>query len=658
MRRGSNIVEALALTLLFVVACLPFSDALFDPGKIPAGLDLIQHYSRESFNRRALASGTLPLWNPYEFSGIPAQADPQTGVFYPPNVLLRILPLPLFLTWTIVFHVWLFGAGGYVLARTLGVGPAMAAMSAVGLMLGGITMPRIYAGHLDVLRTVTWAPLALACAVRSLDRRSMLPGAALVVVLCCQLLGSFLQAVCYTWICIGLYAVFTMAWPPDGRASWRRAGTVAAQLAILSVLVTGLTAFQLWPTARLVLAAGRTHGVPYDDAVVPAMGTAEFTRFFMPAFGSPSVQWENWEVSSYVGWLVAVAALFAFVAAGRRRLAAFFALLGGVALLFAMGGDVYRYHHALFPMFRIPGRMLFVWSVSMFALGAIALEWLHQRAFLSRKAQVAVACVLATIVLVDAFRYARAFVDVRSFENRFAMTLPFVPTPGGRVLSLCESKLHATELAAMGVLAVDGYNSYFLSDYARFAQYARREEPKARLAAFERIGSSPVLPDMRLVSMLNVTEVVSCEPLTVPGLDLIATREPLLVYRNTRAAGRVACRSAGCRGDVQISDLRGDTPDGVLRFQVVAGAAHVLRLSEPYYPERRAFVDGVEVPMERMNVALFGIRVEPGTHVVELRYVPTSLWYGAIVTLLTLVGWVVAMRRGGRGAWTQPPRMA
>jgi len=643
VRRGSNIVDALALSLLFVVACLPFPEALFDPARIPAGLDLIQHYSRESFNRRAFASGTLPLWNPYEFSGFPAQADLQTGVFYPPNILLRVLPLPLFLTWTIVLHVWLFGAGGYLLARRLGVAAPMAAVAAVGLMLGGITLPRVYAGHLDVLRTVTWVPLALALAVRSFDRRSILPGAALVVVLCCQLLGSFLQAVVYTWSCLLLYALFAMAWPREGPASWRDSRAVLAQFGVLGVLVAGLTAFQLWPTARLVLAAGRTHGVPYEDAVVPAFGAAELARFFLPALGSPSVGWEHWETASYIGWLPAMAAPCAFLAARRRRDALFFAILGGVALVFASGTDVYRYHHSLFPMFRIPGRMLFVWSVSVFALGALGLSWLYERRLFSgTTARVGLVCILAAVVLVDVVRYARPFVQIRSFQDRFALSLPFVPTPGGRVLSLCESKVHATELAAIGVLAVDGYNSYFLSDYARFAQYARREEPKARLAAFERIGSSPVLPDMRLVSMLNVTEIVSCEPLAVPGLDLMVTREPLLVYRNTRAAGRVTCRSAGCRGDMHIGSLSGDALNGALRFEVTSRATHVVRLSEPYYPERRAFLDGVEVPMEPMNVALFGIRVEPGTHSVELRYVPTSLMYGALVTLLTLVGWIVA----------------
>ena len=39
-----------------------------------------------------LEQGSLPLWNPYAFSGMPLLGDAQTAMFYPPNWLFFVLP--------------------------------------------------------------------------------------------------------------------------------------------------------------------------------------------------------------------------------------------------------------------------------------------------------------------------------------------------------------------------------------------------------------------------------------------------------------------------------------------------------------------------------------------------------------------------------------
>src|SRR5438876_229914 len=51
-------------------------------------------YPWKVFTRRAIAGGTLPLWNPFLLMGAPFQADPQTGLFYPPNLVYYFLPTP------------------------------------------------------------------------------------------------------------------------------------------------------------------------------------------------------------------------------------------------------------------------------------------------------------------------------------------------------------------------------------------------------------------------------------------------------------------------------------------------------------------------------------------------------------------------------------
>jgi len=55
----------------------------------------------------------LPLWNPYNGSGEPWMANPQTAVFYPPAWLFLILPFPTAYVAYLFVHSLILGGGAY-----------------------------------------------------------------------------------------------------------------------------------------------------------------------------------------------------------------------------------------------------------------------------------------------------------------------------------------------------------------------------------------------------------------------------------------------------------------------------------------------------------------------------------------------------------------
>ncbi len=73
--------------------------------------------------------------------------------------------------------------------------------------------------------------------------------------------------------------------------------------------------------------------------------------------------------------------------------------------------------------------------------------------------------------------------------------------------------------------------------------------------------------------------------------------------------------------------------------------------SEVYYPGWTATVDGKEVPVGRVNYILRAIRVEPGSHKVELSFFPKTVdttetiaytAYAvllAVIILMIVIGW-------------------
>ena len=83
------------------------------------------------------------------------------------------------------------------------------------------------------------------------------------------------------------------------------------------------------------------------------------------------------------------------------------------------------------------------------------------------------------------------------------------------------------------------------------------------------------------------------------------------------------------RGTVKMMAM--DRADGGVTLTVSTPDPALVFLSEPYYPERRVWVDGEEGTLERVNMAFSGVRVGPGLHVVELRFVPMSFYMGDAV---------------------------
>jgi hypothetical protein len=102
----------------------------------------------------------------------------------------------------------------------------------------------------------------------------------------------------------------------------------------------------------------------------------------------------------------------------------------------------------------------------------------------------------------------------------------------------------------------------------------------------------------------------------------------------------VGTRSCDAAGRVTVTGQ--DTLDGRVSADVDAPVAGFVFLSEPFYPERVALVDGQPVQARKANLAFTVVPVPAGRHRLELQYVPSSFNTGLGVTALTMVAWTGA----------------
>ncbi|HPR65150.1 MAG TPA: hypothetical protein PK014_13130 [Thermoanaerobaculia bacterium] len=134
----------------------------------------------KSYTVSEVASGHLPLWNPFNGLGEPWMANPQTGVFYPPTYFFLLGDMVGFQLY-LLFHLILMAIGTAIWLRGEGRSPVASWLGAALVVSAGPFLTAI--DIIFALSTLTYLPWAL---VFIRKRRAPL----LVVTLCLSFLAG------------------------------------------------------------------------------------------------------------------------------------------------------------------------------------------------------------------------------------------------------------------------------------------------------------------------------------------------------------------------------------------------------------------------------------------------------------------------------------
>jgi hypothetical protein len=368
-------------------------------------------YPQYSFAAQAIRSGSIPLWNPHLYSGMPFLADNQSGVLYPIN-LLAFGWFPNFtyqvMEWLVVLHVWIAGTAMYLCLRMwpirstltpalsqLGRGSAL--IGAVAYMFSDVFVTHI--GNLNLIAAAAWMPLAFGLFARGLyDRRvGKVIGSGAIFGL--ALLAGHAQMSVITVIGLALIAL----WQIIVAESWRDRARVIGLSLLMLVVAFGLTAMQLLPSIEMTRYSLRS-GLSYAEATAFSLPPTALASIFSPLlFGRGPIDfWGPWQrvETGYLGVVPLLLMLFAFSRNKPRhserseeslrqsvetlRFAQgdtqkwFFVALGLLGLLIALGKftPIYSIFHAL-PILnglRVPARLILLTDFSIAALAAIGFE--------------------------------------------------------------------------------------------------------------------------------------------------------------------------------------------------------------------------------------------------------------------------------------------
>lgn len=284
------------------------------------------------------------LWDPYLFCGFPRDGNPQSQIFYPPNVVLHFLSAPTTYALLLVGHLAVGGMGVYLLVRFLRCtsGPALVA----ALAFAGGSFWQCKAMNLGNMEGNTWIPFLLLAFTYGLERGSI-RWAILAGVFAGLIVGAGApHPVLYAALLCTLFFICVVS------ADWKQSRRALFFCTVAAVVAAGLAAWSWLPAAEYLPRSNRGP-LELEEALNGSLRLAELPGILLCGLTQPGIhRLDPWEGTLFFG---ATGLVLAGIGIWyRRRCRAVWALIVAtlIGLIFALGP-----HTPIYPLVRgiVPG---------------------------------------------------------------------------------------------------------------------------------------------------------------------------------------------------------------------------------------------------------------------------------------------------------------
>lgn len=670
-----------------------------------ASSDLLDfYYPQRAYLADHLKQGQIPLWTPYQQNGFPFLAEAQTGVFYPPNLILfRLLPTPLAFNWSIILSYFILSFGTYFFLRTIKLDRLAAFFGSLVITFSGFFIAHLK--HVPLLQVATFLPWTLLLTEKIITTYRSQYALGLAFIMALMILPGHLP----TAYSIILFALFYFLLRLAQEFKERGEAIKPLVLFFFSLLLSFLlSAIQLLPTLEMIPYS--TRNIPLVSVNFSSKLIDQIMMFINPfSFGNPGLgnylasKPNFWEINGYLGLLPLLLALYAFLKI--KQISPFKALLiVSLIFVFGMPRGFFDFLWNFLPgliFTRIPSRFLLFTDFSLIVLAAFSMQKLIQKR-LSEGKTIVIAILLFTVLDLGWYFYqyygsmsaqkwqetpqSAAFLhqDKQSFRitnigQDFSYSLAYQAAGGW--LGNSDYFLAAKETLPPTLNSLFKIPSvHFQYEYAGAFALSRRSQLSLLTQGEDLF--KPSAP--KILGLQNVKYLLSMTPLppeATSSFKLVfetspkAELPPLTILENpqflprayfvptslvlTREKALAFMISSDFNPHQQVileknldlpqngqgtkkQDIRlVEDAEDRLQFQVETPTSAYFVLTDSFYPGWKAKIDGQETEIAVANYAFRAIPIPAGKHLVEFNYQPVSFYLGALITLLTLIGMVV-----------------
>jgi hypothetical protein len=429
-RRAAFIIFALlavANYFPFLLGRVPFPAHLLVPfpawggsstwPPIPEIGDLItSFYPFHAFAARAVHDGSFPLWNPHILAGAPFLANAQSALFYPPNFLYYVLPVPV--AWAACLLIRMFLCALFMTLFVRSIGGTKTGAVVAGIVYSFCGFMTAWQGQ-ALGDAAIWLPLICYAVIRlrsSFSKRNIV---LMAFAFAMPVLAGHPETTAHSAI-VGC-AFAAALWGGDKR--------FPRYFAAAGVLAMGLGAVQIIPTVEWLRQLGNQFETPWP-ALELHQAQGLFSRDILSSPNSAGISVP--EGAAYLGMLTLLAASLAPFHRARRYVI-FFVVVTAISLMIAYTIPPVSWIVAHTPFLKSMknGRFIFVASFGIAAMAGLGISILQEAetALTGRKRK------YAWVLLGAAF--AAVIVAISRLQLATQVEAPLMRRPVFSVFLLC-----------------------------------------------------------------------------------------------------------------------------------------------------------------------------------------------------------------------------
>lgn len=384
--RFPHLTALLGTAVFVLVLGVPFFTGHFLVG--PQSDQYLAGYGfRQFWTEYVRSHGSIPLWNPYIFGGLPYVGAMHGDLLYPFTWVRLILPTDVAMTLAFLVHLVLAGFFAYLFLRALRLPWTAALTGGIAYQLTGIVASLVHPGHDGKLYVSAMLPLALWALVRGVRDGQAQGYGILALATGLAILSPSFQMAYYLLLAAGMFTLYLAFFDPDRparRTAWLRVGGALGAV----LLGVGVAAVQLLPFLDYL---------PYSPRSVPGTSTgwAYATSYSLPLeelldvllqrfSGGPDAYWGQNGIkfhNEYLGVGALILASIGLVRTSRPRLRWALVVIAAFFLLVSLGGHTpfYRLVYELLPMMkkvRAPGMAFYLVAFPVAVWAALGTETL------------------------------------------------------------------------------------------------------------------------------------------------------------------------------------------------------------------------------------------------------------------------------------------
>ncbi len=361
------------LTVVALAACLPF---FFGSFYLTGDMrDVI--VPLETFFHEQTLQGHLPSWNPDMAWGFPVIAAAQIGFFYPPLLLLRFLPVAVYLPMIVLIHLVATAIGSYLFLRRQKIGEMGALFGSLAFTFSAFLWQ--HSTHLNIVLAIAWLPWTLLAAHQAAQSPRTIRSLVIFgLTIGMPMLIGQLQVPLLIALMALVYLINQLRQRPK---------ILLVTLALSVVIGVGISAAQWLPTLELIHYSSRG---PNGDFDILRANQHSYPLYHLPTavwprwYGSDATYWGKRLEIEYGFFIGTLPLLLALWTGWRyRHPQRFWLWTAGVTFALALGGSSPFRLIGIEPslwVFSAPARWLLFTTFGLSVLAAAGFDRLHEAA--------------------------------------------------------------------------------------------------------------------------------------------------------------------------------------------------------------------------------------------------------------------------------------